>query len=559
MRRVLLTVVAGVLLGVGLSAQSALSNQVLQLLTRPNTWTATNTFLDLRLIAGVPSDTALRLYVDNAGNLYFNGNVVAGSTGGAPLHNLLSSTHPDTLQSAPQRGSVIVGNATPQWAALAVCPAGSYVGGNGIDTLCQTTAAGFTFVPAGQLTGTASAFNGAAITALSAGNLLGTVPLASLAGITTTQIAAGAGIVRSQLALAAGIALTTDVTGVLPLANGGTGLSTAWIAQAIPNCADGTHALAFTTATSLFSCQALATGGGGAVSSVGLTMPPGFTVTGSPVTGSGTLAVTATSELANVVWAGPNSGAAASPTFRSLVNADFPVSGATAGSYPKVTVNAQGIVTAGSATIAAATDVTGTLPRVNGGTGVAVSGNNTVLVGNGTSWVAQTVTDCQGGTLGFTQSTNLFSCVDALTASAAGVGTLGTTANPYGSAILGTAATNNLSITPGTFVQGTVATVDDPVLAAVKLPLVRRGTISYTAGSLTTGTCSAAQTATVTGLSTTSVVTASLSTTPGTQWQKGIYFLAYPTANTVSIMVCNPTAGSITPDSATFNYAAIVP
>jgi hypothetical protein len=41
-------------------------------------------------------------------------------------------------------------------------------------------------------------------------------------------------------------------------------------------------------------CQAPPGGGGGTVSSVGLTMPSGFTVTGSPVTGSSVLAVTTT-------------------------------------------------------------------------------------------------------------------------------------------------------------------------------------------------------------------------------------------------------------------------
>jgi hypothetical protein len=64
--------------------------------------------------------------------------------------------------------------------------------------------------------------------------------------------------------------------------------------------------------------------GGGSVTSVGLTMPAIFTVTGSPVTSSGTLAVALANENANLVLAGPASGSAAAPTFRSLVAADFP-------------------------------------------------------------------------------------------------------------------------------------------------------------------------------------------------------------------------------------------
>jgi len=94
-----------------------------------------------------------------------------------------------------------------------------------------------------------------------------------------------------------------------------------------------------------------ATGGGtGTVTSVGLTMPSEFSVSGSPVTSSGTLTVTKANESANLVYAGPSSGAAAAPTFRSLANADLPTSGVTAGSYTNtnVTVNAQGIITAAS-------------------------------------------------------------------------------------------------------------------------------------------------------------------------------------------------------------------
>ncbi len=282
-------------------------------------------------------------------------------------------------------------------------------------------------------------------------------------------------------------------------------------------------------------------------------------VGGSPITTSGTCAITLSNETANSVWAGPTTGSAAAPTFRAMVNNDLPLSGASAGTYPVVTVNTAGVVTSGTSTVNLATYATGTLAYNHGGTGVAVAGNNTLLTGNGSAWVATTVTDCQYGLLAFTQSSNLFSCPTSLAASAAGVGTLGTTALPYTSVILGTAATNNLTVTPAAFSQATVAAVDDPKLASVKMDATVRGTISYTGSSLSLNTCDTAATATVTGLLTTSVVKASLNTTPGTQWKKGIYFFAYPTANTVNILVCNPTAGTITPDNATFNYEATLP
>jgi hypothetical protein len=65
-------------------------------------------------------------------------------------------------------------------------------------------------------------------------------------------------------------------------------------------------------------------GGSATVTSVALTMPAEFSVSGSPITTSGTLAVTKANESANLVFAGPTSGAAAQPTFRSLVGADLP-------------------------------------------------------------------------------------------------------------------------------------------------------------------------------------------------------------------------------------------
>ncbi len=70
-------------------------------------------------------------------------------------------------------------------------------------------------------------------------------------------------------------------------------------------------------------------GPGGPVTSVGLTVPSRQTVTGSPVTGAGTLAVTDKVQAVNLVFAGPASGPSAAPTFRSLVAADIPSLSAT--------------------------------------------------------------------------------------------------------------------------------------------------------------------------------------------------------------------------------------
>lgn len=63
--------------------------------------------------------------------------------------------------------------------------------------------------------------------------------------------------------------------------------------------------------------------GVGSVTSVGLALPSIFSVSGSPVTGSGTLTGALASQTAATVFAAP-SGAAGTPTFRALVALDIP-------------------------------------------------------------------------------------------------------------------------------------------------------------------------------------------------------------------------------------------
>lgn len=67
-------------------------------------------------------------------------------------------------------------------------------------------------------------------------------------------------------------------------------------------------------------------GSGGTVTSVGLSAPSALlTISGSPVTGSGTLSMSLATQAVNTVFAGPASGGSAVPTFRSLTPADLPV------------------------------------------------------------------------------------------------------------------------------------------------------------------------------------------------------------------------------------------
>lgn len=86
-------------------------------------------------------------------------------------------------------------------------------------------------------------------------------------------------------------------------------------------------------------------GGSGTVTSVGLSAPAIFSVAGSPVTTSGTLALSLVSQSQNFVWAAP-SGAAGNPSFRLLVEGDLPALSAaktTTGAFADARISASSV------------------------------------------------------------------------------------------------------------------------------------------------------------------------------------------------------------------------
>jgi hypothetical protein len=88
---------------------------------------------------------------------------------------------------------------------------------------------------------------------------------------------------------------------------------------------DGSNNQVLTTnGSGTLSWSTVSSGGAGTVTSVGLSLPNIFSVSGSPVQSSGTLTGTLANQNANLVFAGPSGGAATTPAFRSLVASDLP-------------------------------------------------------------------------------------------------------------------------------------------------------------------------------------------------------------------------------------------
>jgi hypothetical protein len=110
---------------------------------------------------------------------------------------------------------------------------------------------------------------------------------------------------------------------------------------------------------------------GGTVTSVGLSLPDIFTVSGSPVTSSGTLSATLASQTQNYVFAAPASGGNGAPAFRALTAADIP---SLSGTYLPLT----GGTLSGSLTVGGDLTVNGTVTSVNSTT-VTVDDKNIEL------------------------------------------------------------------------------------------------------------------------------------------------------------------------------------
>jgi len=205
------------------------------------------------------------------------------------------------------------------------------------------------------------------------------VPIAgtgSFVTTTTTQTVSGAKTF-SNITITGG-----SVTGItdLAIADGGTGASTAATARAnlLPTFAGNAGKVLLVNAGA--TDVEYVTPNPGTVISIGMTVPSIMSVSGSPITSTGTLAVTLATQTMNTIFAGPSTGSVAVPTFRSLVAADIPSL-----SYLPLA----GGTVSGALTVTGDLTVSGTTTTVNSST-LAVADKNIELAYGSTTEAAAT-------------------------------------------------------------------------------------------------------------------------------------------------------------------------
>jgi hypothetical protein len=384
------------------------------------------------------------------------------------------------------------------------------------------------------------------------------------------------GITGSKIG--AGISATNVTTGTLPVARFNSGTN-----------ADATH---FLRGDGTWQVPP----GTGTVTSVDLSVPASsiFASSGGPVTSTGTLALATNGTSGGIPYfssATQLSTSAQLAANQLVLGKGAAVAPATLGSLGTTTTllhgNAAGAPTFAAVNIAAGGDTTGTLPVASGGTGVITLTNGGVLLGTGSGNIHATAVLTNGQMLIGDGTTD--PAVGTITGTAAqiavttGIGTL-QLGFPNDVTVNNNLAVNNtLSVASqadgsngldmynntgvmqagssghcgAAFVGSRFSKRCNGVATATPYAnIVAEGTLALNLTAVNTGTCGTAQTSAATGTLTTDTiiwVPNAVVAAPNGLLTRNVY----PTADTVNVVVCNPTAGNLTPTAMTINYKVI--
>lgn len=213
-------------------------------------------------------------------------------------------------------------------------------------------------------------------------------------------------------------------------------------------------------------------GGTGTVTSVAATVPSILAVAGSPITTSGTLAFTLATQAANLAFAGPTSGGAATPTFRALVAADIPD---LSGTYQPLDADLTAIAALATTSFGRGllTSADASALRTTAGLGTAATSNTTAFDAAGAAAAAQAA------------SQPLDADLTALAALAATAGMLSRTGAGAFAVRTITGTASQITVTNGDGASGD-PTLSLPAAVSTGTLALAQGTISAAATALST-------------------------------------------------------------------------